>query len=209
MNDPRLVLASASRRRRELLAELGLHPEVRPPNVDETPHADESPDAYVTRLAFEKAGADVQADEVSLGADTVVVLGDTLLGKPGNPAEAADMLARLSGRTHRVLSAQALVGRDHAGAISTRASALSIARVSFRTLGNAEIAGYVATGEPMDKAGAYGIQGRASCFVTRIDGSYSNVVGLPVALVHRWLRDSPETTKDLAVDVAAGASRPR
>ena len=83
MNDPRLVLASASPRRRELLAELGLHPEVRPPNVDETPHADESPDAYVTRLAFEKAGADVQADEVSLGADTVVVLGDTLLGKPG------------------------------------------------------------------------------------------------------------------------------
>lgn len=180
MNDPRLVLASASPRRRELLAELGLHPEVRPPNVDETPHADESPDAYVTRLAFEKAGADVQADEVSLGADTVVVLGDTLLGKPGNPAEAADMLARLSGRTHRVLSAQALVGRDHAGAISTRASALSIARVSFRTLGNAEIAGYVATGEPMDKAGAYGIQGHAALFVENLVGSYTGVMGLPL-----------------------------
>lgn len=187
MNDPRLVLASASPRRRELLAELGLHPEVRPPNVDETPHADESPDAYVTRLAFEKAGADVQADEVSLGADTVVVLGDTLLGKPGNPAEAADMLARLSGRTHRVLSAQALVGRDHAGAISTRASALSIARISFRTLGNAEIAGYVATGEPMDKAGAYAIQDAGGVLIQRLEGRRDTVIGLDLSWTLRLL----------------------
>ena len=187
MTVPRLVLASGSARRRELLAELGLNPEVRPPDVDETPRAGESPDGYVTRLAFEKAGCDVHAGEVSLGADTIVLLGDSLLGKPDNPAEAAEMLSRLSGRTHRVLSAQALVGRDQDGAISARASALSVARVSFRTLGAAEIAGYVATGEPTDKAGAYAIQEIGGIFIKRIEGSPTNVIGLPLATVAELL----------------------
>ena len=187
MTVPRLVLASGSPRRRELLAELGLHPEVRPPDVDETPRAGESPDGYVTRLAFEKAASGVQANEVSLGADTIVLLDDTLLGKPEDPAEAADMLARLSARTHRVLSAQALVGRDHDGAISTRAGALSVARVSFRTLGAAELAGYVTTGEPMDKAGAYAIQGAGGVLIERLEGRRDTVIGLDLSWTLRLL----------------------
>ena len=187
MTVPRLVLASGSPRRRELLAELGLHPEVRPPDVDETPRAGEAPDGYVTRLAFAKAECDVQADEVALGADTIVLLGDTLLGKPDDPDEAAEMLGRLSGRTHRVLSAQALVGRDADGAISTRASALSIARVSFRKLGAAEIAGYVATGEPADKAGAYAIQGAGGVLIARLEGRRDTVIGLDLSWTLRLL----------------------
>ena len=184
---PTLVLASGSPQRRRLLSELGLHPELRPPDVDETPRVDESPDGYVTRLAFEKAARDVRPGEVSLGADTIVLLDDTLMGKPGEPAEAADMLARLSGRTHRVLSAQALVGRDADGSVSTRAGALSVARVGFRTLSDAEIAGYVATGEPMDKAGAYAIQGAGGLLIERLEGRRDTVVGLDLSWTLRLL----------------------
>ena len=176
MNDPRLVLASASPRRRELLAELGLHPEVRPPNVDETPHADESPDAYVTRLAFEKAGADVQADEVSLGADTVVVLGETILGKPKDTAEAAEMLHRLSGHSHRVITGFCIhdlrKNKEGVQAVATE--------VRFKRLTATEIEKYIAVGESMDKAGAYAVQGVGAYLVDSMSGSYTNVVGLPL-----------------------------
>lgn len=187
MAAPRLVLASGSPRRRELLAELGLHPEVRPPNVDETPQPGETPDTYVTRLASAKAGLAVGAGELSLGADTVVVLGHTILGKPSGQAEAASMLAELSGQTHRVLSAQAVVGRDPAGAICVRAGALSIAEVSFRQLGSAEIDAYVATGEPMDKAGAYAIQGGGGAFVDALSGRRDTVIGLDLGWTRRLL----------------------
>ena len=189
MKAPKLVLASGSPNRRALLAELGLDPEVRPSGVDETPRQGESPDVYVTRLAAEKAGWCVEAGEVSLGADTIVVLDDTLLGKPVDAAEALHMLARLSGRTHRVLSAQALVGRDAAGLISVRAGALSVAHVTFRPLPEPEVAAYVATGEPMDKAGAYAIQGGGGAFVERLEGRRDTVVGLDLSWTLRLLAD--------------------
>lgn len=187
MSAPTLVLASASPRRRQLLAELGLHPEVRPADVDETPRSGESPDDYVTRLAFEKAGSGVRAGEVSLGADTIVVLDDTLLGKPVDAAEAAHMLGRLSGRTHRVLSAQAIVGRGPAGEPLACANALSVARVTFRSLDDAEISAYVATGEPMDKAGAYALQGGGGAFVDKLEGRRDTVIGLDLSWTLRLL----------------------
>ncbi len=187
MTVPTLVLASVSPRRRQLLTELNLHPEVRPADVDETPRAGESPDDYVTRLAVEKARCDVRAGEVALGADTIVVLDDALLGKPNDPAEAAVMLGRLSGRTHRVLSAQAIIGRGPAGELSARAGALSVARVTFRSLGDAEISAYVATGEPMDKAGAYALQGGGAAFVEKLEGRRDTVIGLDLSWTLRLL----------------------
>lgn len=199
------MLASASPRRAELLAAAGVTFAVDTADIDETPRPDEAPDAYVRRLALEKARAVAarHPGQRVLGADTTVVVDGAILGKPVDAADARDMLRRLSGRAHQVLTGVALVGG------ATDQVDLAVTDVWFAPMSEADIDAYVASGEPMDKAGAYGIQGRASCFVTRIDGSYSNVVGLPVALVHGWLRDSPETTKDLAVDVAAGVSRPR
>ncbi|MCB1026498.1 MAG: Maf family protein [Microthrixaceae bacterium] len=184
---PRLVLASGSPRRRELLATLGLHPEVRPSNVDETRRLGESPDGYVTRLAALKAGFAVGSGEAALGADTVVVLGDDILGKPTDESDAVAMLTRLSGGTHRVFTAQAVVARDPGGAFTHRLGALSTTEVTFRQLSAAEVEAYVATGEPMDKAGAYGIQGGAGGFVDRIDGRRDTVIGLDLQWTRRLL----------------------
>jgi septum formation protein len=190
-----LVLASASPRRRELLAQAGYSFQVRPAHIPEDPHPGEDPIAYVVRLAREKAEAifteitnarasDQRASappQVVLGADTTVVLDKQILGKPEDAADAARMLRLLSGRSHRVITGVALVS-----AARTEVAA-EVTAVKFLTLSDDEIAAYIATGEPMDKAGAYAIQGRAARWIPRIEGDYFNVVGLPIALVSTLL----------------------
>ena len=174
-----LHLASKSPRRRELLARLGLDFGVLDIEVVEERAPGESPDAYVARVAREKAGAGLLRvvavpGAVVLGSDTEVVLGDEVFGKPADAADAEAMLRRLSGRSHRVLTAVSLVsaGRE--------ASVLVESEVSFAGLSDADIAEYVASGEPMGRAGAYAIQGGAERFIRRLAGSYSGVMGLPL-----------------------------
>jgi septum formation protein len=191
----RLVLASASPRRAELLRAAGIPFSVRAADVDESCRPAESPDAYVTRLARAKAEAvGLAPDAVVLGADTTVVVDGECLGKPRDDEEARAMLRRLSGRAHDVLTGIALV--HPGGAIVDRAST----RVIFQRLDEDELAWYVGTGEPRDKAGAYGIQGAASRFIVGIEGSYSNVVGLPVELVYQHLRGLRFTGGSLSAD---------
>jgi septum formation protein len=185
----RLILASASPRRRELLKQAGFTFEVRPAQVNEDPYPDEDPIAYVVRLARHKAKsvlAEISSDApvqsaVVLGADTTVTLDGHILAKPEDAADAARMLRMLSGRTHRVITGVAV-----ASAKGTEVAA-EITGVQFLTLTDEEIDAYIATGEPMDKAGAYGIQGYAAKWIPRIEGCYFNVVGLPVALVSTML----------------------
>jgi septum formation protein len=180
-----LILASASPRRRELLAQAGFAFEVQPAHIPEDPQPGENPIAYVTRLAREKAQAvfaeiRTSADPGSvavLGADTTVTLDNQILGKPEDADDAARILRLLSGRTHHVMTGVALVTADRTEV------AAEVTAVRFLTLSDAEIAAYVATGEPMDKAGAYGIQGLAARWIPRVEGCYFNVVGLPLALV--------------------------
>jgi len=182
-----IVLASGSPRRGEILAHAGISfvREI-PGGVDETPVPDESPLRYVTRLACAKAAIiEAAAQRIVLGADTAVVIGGEILCKPTTAADAARMLRLLSGRMHEVLTGICL--RSERGQVVDAATT----RVWFAPLSEAEIETYVASGEPMDKAGAYGIQGLASKFVTRIDGCYFNVMGLPIALVYKHLRTSP------------------
>lgn len=182
---PRFVLASASPRRQELLAAAGYDFTVVTADVDETPNPAESAHDYVARLAEAKARAVLarQPGALVLGADTTVVVDGDILAKPEDAADAARMVGRLQGRAHEVLTGVALVS-----AAWSRV-AVAATTVWFAPMSAGEIAAYVASGEPMDKAGAYGIQGRAARHVTRIDGSYSNVVGLPVALVHTLLAE--------------------
>jgi septum formation protein len=172
-----------------LLSAAGIEFTVRAAEVDETPLVDENPRDYVRRLAEEKARA-VQAgeDEIILAADTTVVVGNQILGKPEHGADAIRMLRLLAGRKHEVITGICLRRGDRI--------VLDVASTAvwFAPLSDIEIADYVASGEPMDKAGAYGIQGLASRFIERIDGSYANVVGLPVALVYRRLREFDEAT---------------
>jgi septum formation protein len=167
-----LVLASQSPRRRELLALLGLPFRVQPAAVDETPHPGEAPDVYVARTAAEKARA-VSGPAV-LAADTAVVLDGSILGKPVDRDDARSMLERLSGREHSVLTAVALRRGDAAWAVTVCTA------VTFDRLDRTRIDAYLASDEPWDKAGAYGIQGLAGAFVRSLAGSYSNVVGLPL-----------------------------
>jgi septum formation protein len=179
-----LVLASQSPRRSEILRLAGIPFTVRAGDVDESVQSAESPAEYVQRLAEAKAYAIEAADgETVLGADTTVVIDGEILAKPADAADACRMLARLSGRRHEVLTGICLRRGGHA----IRDCATT--GVVFAALSDAEIDEYVASGEPMDKAGAYAIQGLASKFVERIDGDYFNVMGLPVALVYRLLRD--------------------
>lgn len=226
--DPLLVLASASPRRRELLARFGRAFQVRPADVDETPHPGESAVDLVRRLALTKAQAALAAAPeghvVVLAADTVVVVDDEILGKPADGADAAAMLARLSGRTHRVLTGVAVAHRSNDDAVgpsgpgdatdvvdgttqadeatdaggglavglgSAQAMAVEVeaTEVTFVALEQADIDWYVSTGEPLDKAGAYGIQGQGGIFASSIRGSYDNVVGLPLAVVRRLFAD--------------------
>jgi len=209
-----LILASPSPPRRALLIQAGFSFQVHPAHIPEDPRPDEDPIAYVTRLAREKAqavfaelssksqgapGLDSETWERTsskpgeehlkldceslavIGADTTVTLDHHILGKPENPADAARMLRLLSGRTHRVITGVALVTAER-----TEVAAEATA-VRFLTLSDQEIADYIATGEPMDKAGAYAIQGRAARWIPRIEGCYFNVVGLPLALVTTML----------------------
>jgi septum formation protein len=180
-----LVLASASPRRLDLLRAAGIACVVDPADTDESVLPGEHPDAYARRVACEKARAVCarHPGEWVIGADTVVVVGAEILGKPVDGADAARMLRLLAGRTHDVLTGIAVCQG------SRMAAHVETTHVRFANLGDSEIAWYVASGEPMDKAGAYAVQGLASCFVDAIDGSYSNVVGLPVARVCRMLRE--------------------
>jgi septum formation protein len=179
-----LILASRSPRRSELLRSAGFEFQVRAVEVDESVEGDESPIAYVQRLAEKKALAcAMHPEEVILGADTTVAVGSEILGKPRDEEDAGRMLEKLSGRRHDVYTGVCL---RSAGMVSTRSSATG---VWFDELSTVEIEAYVRSGEPFDKAGGYAIQGLASKFIPRIDGSYSNVVGLPVDLVYRMLRE--------------------
>ena len=185
-----LVLASASPRRRELLAQVGFKFDVTPAHIPEDPRAGEDPIAYVTRLAREKAEvvyaelsskSSSQDGLVVLGADTTVTLDNHILGKPEDEQDAARMLRMLSGRSHHVITGVAVVTARGAEV------AAEVTAVRFLTLTDAEIDAYVATGEPMDKAGAYAIQGLAARWIPRVEGCYFNVVGLPLALVSTLL----------------------
>ena len=215
-----LVLASASPRRQDLLHSARISFTVQPANVDETPHAGESPRECAERLAREKALAvwRMRQQDVVLGADTIVVVDETILGKPADASDAMRMLRLLSGRVHQVITGVCLVksiadqyasGANQDYAVSMPCpersfseqsfeivrtenrelrTASEITLVTMNKLSDDEIREYVETGEPMDKAGAYAIQGIASRWIPRIEGDYANVVGLPVALVYRMLR---------------------
>ena len=187
----RLILASGSPRRRELLAYLGVPFDVRSPDVDETPLAGELPAAYVERVA--RAKADVVDGETVIAADTTVVLDGTIVGKPTGPSDAVRMLGALAGRDHEVLTAVAVKA---SGSVTT-----TIVRttVTMTPITAEDIEWYVATGEPLDKAGAYALQGTGGIFVARLDGSASNVVGLPLAELLVLLRAAgfdPRTVSD-------------
>ncbi len=181
----RLILASASPRRSDLLASLGLRFEVRPVVVDESPRAGERPAELVERLAGEKARARAEPGELVVGGDTVVVLDGTVLGKPADRADAAEMLSALAGREHEVLSGIAVVSGDD----RRLATDVERTRVRMTPLDAERIGWYVDTGEPMDKAGSYAIQGLGAAFVESIDGSYTNVVGLPLAALRRLMAE--------------------
>jgi septum formation protein len=207
----RLILASASPRRRELLAQAGFEFDVIPAHIPEEPREGEDPEAYVMRLAREKARAVFEAQAtgnreqgtgcagapenlVVLGADTTVTLDGHILEKPRDAEDAKRMLRMLSGRTHRVITGVALVdaGGERVAAETTA--------VWFAELTEDEIAEYVASREPMDKAGAYGIQGRAAKWIPRIEGCYFNVVGLPLALVSSMLESAIHRLADAGAD---------
>jgi septum formation protein len=211
-----LVLASASPRRRELLTQAGFSFRVIPSSVPEKGRPDEDPISLATRLAQEKAQAvfdqqraalDMADDPLMvLGADTVVVSGDEILGKPLNDADAARMLSLLSSCTHQVITGVGLVSR------LTAETAAEVTYVTMRTLTDQEIEAYIATGEPADKAGAYAIQGYAARWIPRVQGCYFNVVGLPIALVSsliegmtgRFARPAPQHKEAQQASVAPG-----
>lgn len=194
----RLVLASASPRRQELLREAGIEFVVQPAHVVEEFEPGESPKGCAERLARDKACAVAERypEDWVLGADTVVAVGGELLAKPLDEADAARMLRLLSGREHEVITGVCLSGRSAASGsrgeeetgrlVDVRSV---VTQVSFSKMSDEEIAGYVASGEPMDKAGAYAIQGQAARWIPKIEGDYSNVVGLPVDLVKTMLRE--------------------
>ena len=179
----RVILASQSPRRRELLNLIGMRHEVRPADIDETVRPGELPAPHAERLAREKALAIArrEPDALTIGSDTIVVVDGEILGKPAAPEDARRMLRRLSGREHVVFTAVAVA---HDGRV---ASSVEEVTVSFRSLSDAEIDAYIATGEPMDKAGAYGIQGYGATIVERIDGDYFAVMGLALGRMVRLM----------------------
>jgi septum formation protein len=182
MSHAPIILASASPRRRQLLEMLGLVVEVRPSHIPEERRPGETPIGYTERLAREKALSVPGA--LVLGADTTVLLDDQLLEKPADAEDAVRMLRMLQGRTHQVITSVALV------ADSTLRQATDVTAVTFRPCDDGFLRAYVATGEPMDKAGAYGIQGYGAALVERIDGDFFGVMGLPVRLVVQLLEEA-------------------
>jgi septum formation protein len=185
MSEYRVVLASGSPRRHELLNLVGISHEVRPANIDESLRSRETPHRHAERLAREKASAVATRDPnlITIGADTIVVVNRKILGKPASVEQAATMLRQLSGREHKVVTAIA-VSRG-----KKLRSAVEEVKVKFRRLRDDEIDGYIATGEPMDKAGAYGIQGYGATIVECVNGDYFSVMGLPLARLVGLLRD--------------------
>lgn len=187
-DQPTFILASASPRRRALLASIGIEPgTIHPAHIDETPLTGESPKAYVARMAQEKARAVAgeHPGAIVLGADTIVLAGRRILGKPGDAEEARAMLRHLSGRRHQVLTAIAVI--DAAGTLRHRTVTT---RIALHRLDAGEIEAYIASGEWRGKAGAYAIQGKAAIFVRFLNGSYTNVVGLPLAETARLLKSA-------------------
>jgi len=183
----RLVLASGSPRRRDLLTTLRLDFEVRPVDIDETRLPDETPAAYVERVARAKALAAVEDGLIVVAADTTVVHEGRIMGKPGHPEEARRMLGRLQGDVHEVFTGIAVGHWD--GGARIRA-VVDVAKVEMMAMTDDEIAGYVDTGEPMDKAGAYALQGLGGIYVSRVDGSPFTVIGLPIHLLPRLIAAS-------------------
>jgi septum formation protein len=185
MTPPRVILASQSPRRRELLTLVGITHEVRPADIDETYLAGEKPAPHAERLARGKCAviAEREPDALVIGSDTIVVVDGEVLGKPKDEGDAAQMLRRLSGRSHIVVTAVAVAW---GGEIR---SAVEEVNVTFHSLSDDDITAYIATGEPMDKAGAYGIQGYGATIVERVDGDYFAVMGLPLQLLVRVLRE--------------------
>lgn len=182
---PRLVLASGSPRRQELLDGLGVEFTVRAVELDESVLPDETPEQLVRRLSMEKARARVDAGELVLAADTIVIIDRTILGKPNSDNEARDMLRRLAGRRHTVLTGVALAQGDRAPS----SQGIERSEVEIVRMSEEEIDWYVETGEPMDKAGSYAIQGLGALFVAGVQGNYTNVVGLPLPLTKALFRD--------------------
>lgn len=196
-----LILASASPRRQKLLRNAGISFTVQPADIDETPLEGEAPRDCAQRLAREKALAVAQKNPEHwvLGADTIVVVDKAILNKPRDDEDAARMLRLLSGRTHAVITGVSVVepaGRDQGSRVSSTHTSSETTIVTFDDMSEEEIRGYVATGEPRDKAGAYAIQGIASRWIPRIEGDYSNVVGLPLALVYRMIRRRGQGVED-------------
>lgn len=179
-----LILASQSPRRRELLGLLKLPFTVRVADIDETMNPALPPQEEVARVSLAKARAvERNPEDIVIAADTIVVLGDRVLGKPADESQAEEMLTALSGRAHQVMTGVTVLRGDRA------LTATEITDIHFRKLSNREIRRYIATGEPMDKAGSYGIQGGAALFAEKIHGDYYNVVGLPVCRLLRMLRE--------------------
>lgn len=180
---PQIILASASPRRRELLASVGIRFQVFPSHIDEHRLADENPEEFILRLSEEKAAEVARRSTIAgrwfIGSDTIVLCDDQILGKPTSPQDSARMLRLLSGRSHQVLSAYAIIDRHNNQCVHRCITT----DVTFRTLTQQEIEGYIASGEPADKAGSYAIQGLGAFMVTTINGSYSSVVGLPLSQI--------------------------
>lgn len=196
MTSPGLVLASASPRRSELLASVGVEAQVVPADIDETVRPGEAPDGYVSRLSYEKAAAIADraemADRLVIGADTVVVLGDEIMGKPSSIDDARRMITSLSGTDHVVLTGVAIVrGGRHEGVVARTT-------VSFRDLDRDDVETYLSTSEYKGKAGAYAIQGHGALLVSSIDGMYPNVVGLPLVEVDELLGRFGHRLRDFA-----------
>lgn len=173
----KIILASASPRRKQLLQQIGVEFDVKAVDIDETPALGEQAERYVRRLAIEKAQAAkayyANSDVLIIGSDTSVIVDGEILGKPDNKEHALSMLVKLSGRTHTVLTAVAMVGRK-------TESFVNATQVTFKALSSDDLEWYWATGEPKGKAGAYGIQGKAAVFITHLEGSFSGVMGLPL-----------------------------
>ncbi|MHB8539595.1 MAG: Maf family protein [Candidatus Acidiferrales bacterium] len=191
----KLILASASPRRAEILRNAGFNFDVVPAYIDESRRTKEPPADYVRRLAEEKAHAVMHqltsrraADSaIVIAADTIVVIGNEILGKPSSAANAREMLRRLSGQTHEVLTGLSVLRGN-----SASRTAVEVTRVTFAALSKQEIEDYIATGEPFDKAGAYAIQGCGGKFISRVEGCYFNVMGLPLARLYAILREPKE-----------------
>ena len=182
-----LILASASPRRQELLRNAGIPFEVHPARINEDPLSGESAQACAERLARAKALAiaPLHPADLILAADTVVTIDNLILNKPSDPPDAARMLRLLSGRTHHVITGVCLAAPNRPPVVASETTAVTMSHIS-----DADLAAYISTAEPMDKAGAYAIQGLASRWIPRIDGDYSNVVGLPISLVYRLLQQA-------------------